>query len=62
MTARGRVESSQVSDGGVLQGVARAGVTSAGLTGDRQQDPRAHGGPERAVSLLSPWPIASPGR
>lgn len=54
MMGRGRVESIQVSDGGVpKQPVARATVTFAGLTGDRQEDLRYHGGPERAVSLFS---------
>jgi MOSC domain-containing protein YiiM len=50
----GRVESINVSDGGVpKRPVARAAIRAAGVEGDRQRDLRVHGGPERAVSILS---------
>ena len=51
---RGRLVSVNVSDGGVpKRPVPAATVTPQGLSGDRQQDLRYHGGPERAVSLFS---------
>jgi len=52
---RGRLESIQVSDGGVPK-TGSSGpveVTRNGLVGDRQRDLRFHGGPDRAVCLLS---------
>lgn len=50
----GRVESINVSDGGVpKRPVAEAEVGPGGLAGDRQRDLEHHGGPERAVSLFS---------
>jgi len=53
--ARGRLESIQISNGGVPKNnVASAiEVTASGLAGDRQRDLRFHGGPERAVCLFS---------
>ena len=53
--ARGRLESIQISNGGVpKQNVAAAiEVTLSGLLGDRQRDLRFHGGPDRAVCLFS---------
>ena len=53
--ARGRLESIQISNGGVpKQDVAAAiEVTLTGLSGDRQRDLRFHGGPDRAVCLFS---------
>lgn len=53
--ARGRLESIQISNGGVpKQTVASAiAVTAGGLAGDRQRDLRFHGGPDRAVCLFS---------
>jgi MOSC domain-containing protein YiiM len=50
----GRIESINVSRGGVPKTpVFEALVTVCGLDGDRQRDPRFHGGPERAVVLFS---------
>lgn len=50
----GRVDRINVSDGGVPKhAVARARVTASGVEGDRQNDLKHHGGPERAVSLFS---------
>ena len=53
--ARGRLESIQISSGGVPKhNVASAiSVTAGGLAGDRQRDLRFHGGPDRAVCLFS---------
>jgi MOSC domain-containing protein YiiM len=52
--APARVASIQVSRGGVPKSsVFEALVTEAGLDGDRQQDLRYHGGPDRAVVLFS---------
>ncbi|MCC6675512.1 MAG: MOSC domain-containing protein [Phycisphaerales bacterium] len=43
-----------VSDGGVPKGaVERAAVGAEGLEGDRQNDRKHHGGPERAVCLFA---------
>lgn len=52
--AEGTVHSITVSDGGVPK-VTRpsAMVTSHGVEGDRQDDLRYHGGPDRAVCLYS---------
>jgi MOSC domain-containing protein YiiM len=52
---RGRLESIQVSNGGVPKRGAPGPVeiTRAGLAGDRQRDLRFHGGPDRAVCLLA---------
>ena len=50
----GRVESINTSRGGVpKQPVFEALVTADGVDGDRQADPRFHGGPDRAVVLFS---------
>ena len=53
--AIGRLESIQISNGGVpkrtIQGAVE--VTTKGLAGDRQRDLRFHGGPDRAVCLFS---------
>ncbi|PYQ73412.1 MAG: MOSC domain-containing protein [Acidobacteria bacterium] len=50
----GRIESINVSRGGVPKmPVFEALVTVGGIDGDRQRDPRFHGGPERAVVLFS---------
>jgi MOSC domain-containing protein YiiM len=50
----GRIESVNTSRGGVpKEPVFEAMITEAGLDGDRQRDPRFHGGPERAVVLFS---------
>jgi MOSC domain-containing protein YiiM len=50
----GIVESINVSSGGVpKRPVLDAFVTGSGLTGDHQNDPRYHGGPDRAVVLYS---------
>jgi MOSC domain-containing protein YiiM len=52
--SRGRIESINVSRGGVPKvPVPEALVNSQGLAGDFQRDLRDHGGPERAVSLYS---------
>lgn len=57
---RGRLESIQVSSGGVPKlPVPEATVTPAGLAGDRQRDRRYHGGPDRAVSLYAAEAIAA---
>lgn len=56
----GRLESINVSDGGVPKApVAEAVVTPEGIVGDRQRDRRNHGGPERAVSLFAAEVIAA---
>jgi MOSC domain-containing protein YiiM len=50
----GRVESINASRGGVPKLSMFEGlVTEAGLDGDRQRDPRFHGGPDRAIVLFS---------
>jgi len=50
----GRVESINTSRGGVpKQPVFEAFITADGVDGDRQSDPRFHGGPDRAVVLFS---------
>lgn len=51
----GRLESIQISDGGVPKRpvIHPVRVTSSGLEGDRQRDLRYHGGPDRAVCLLA---------
>ena len=52
--ALARVASLNVSLGGVpKRPVPSVRVTAGGLDGDRQRNPRYHGGPERAVSLFS---------
>lgn len=49
-----RVEAVNVSRGGVPKSsVFEALITEDGLDGDRQADPRYHGGPDRAVVLFS---------
>lgn len=53
--AEGRLESIQVSKGGVPK-LCVAGpveVTASGVQGDRQRNRRLHGGPDRAVCLFS---------
>lgn len=56
----GRLDSIQVSDGGVpKRPVAEAEVGSGGLRGDWQRERRYHGGPLRAVSLYSAEVIAA---
>jgi len=51
----GRLESIQISNGGVPKTPVDAAVevTLNGLSGDRQRDLRFHGGPDRAVCLFS---------
>lgn len=50
----GRVESINVSRGGVPKTSVFEGlVTGSGIDGDHQDDARYHGGPDRAVSLYS---------
>ena len=52
--ARGRIESINVSGGGVPKlGVDEAFVGELGLRGDHQRDLRYHGGPDRAVLVYS---------
>jgi MOSC domain-containing protein YiiM len=54
MSDRGWVFQVNRSAGGVPKlPVVEAAVTADGLTGDRQNDLRHHGGPERAVCLYS---------
>ena len=54
MVSRGRVESINVSRGGVPKtSVSEALVTEQGVDSDRQDNLRDHGGPDRAVSLFS---------
>jgi MOSC domain-containing protein YiiM len=51
---KGRVESINVSRGGVPKtAVLEAAVGPEGISGDRQRDLRFHGGPDRAVTLFS---------
>jgi MOSC domain-containing protein YiiM len=50
----GRVESINASRGGVPKRSMFEGlITEQGLDGDRQRDPRFHGGPDRAIVLFS---------
>ena len=50
----GRVESINASRGGVPKLPLFEGlITESGLDGDRQRDPRFHGGPDRAIVLFS---------
>lgn len=50
----GRVESINTSRGGVPKtSVFEALISTYGLDGDHQRDPRYHGGPDRAVVLYS---------
>lgn len=52
--AAGRIAQISVSCGGVpKRGVLRARLSSDGVEGDRQNDRRHHGGPDRAVCLYS---------
>jgi MOSC domain-containing protein YiiM len=54
MSEMGRVASLNVSNGGVpKRPVESAFVSSAGVAGDRQNDTKHHGGPDRAVCLYS---------
>lgn len=50
----GRIAQISLSNGGVPKlPVPAADVTSLGLSGDRQNDTRHHGGPDRALCLYS---------
>lgn len=50
----GRVVQISVSRGGVpKRGVPQARLSSSGVEGDRQDDTRHHGGPDRAVCIYS---------
>ena len=50
----GTLASITVSAGGVPKlPIAQAEVTATGVAGDRQRNRKIHGGPDRAVSLLS---------
>ena len=52
--SKGRLVQINVSGGGVPKlPVPRAHLSSAGVDGDRQNDRRHHGGPDRAVCLYS---------
>ena len=53
--APGRLESIQISSGGVPKRAVSGSVeiTANGVSGDRQRDLRIHGGPDRAVCLFS---------
>src|SRR5487761_69953 len=54
LTRIGRIVSINRSDGGLPKHpVPEARITASGIEGDRQQDLRSHGGPERAVLLYS---------
>jgi MOSC domain-containing protein YiiM len=54
MTTVGRITSLTRSDGGVPKLPVISGhLTAAGLVGDRQQNLKYHGGPDRAVCLLA---------
>lgn len=54
LTRTGRIVSINRSDGGVPKHpVPEARITASGVEGDRQEDLRSHGGPERAVLLYS---------
>lgn len=58
--ANGRLDSINVSDGGVPKlPVPEATITAAGVSGDRQNDRRNHGGPDRAVSIYAAEAIAA---
>lgn len=51
---QGRIHQINVSDGGVpKQPVQAAAVTATGVIGDRQNDTKHHGGPNRAVCLYA---------
>src|SRR5262249_29503362 len=53
-TMRGRLESTNISRGGVPKlPLFEALVTEEGLDGDVQRDRRHHGGPDRAVVIFS---------
>ena len=53
-SSTGIVAAINVSRGGVpKEGVFEAFVSETGVDGDRQNDPRYHGGPDRAVVLFS---------
>ncbi|MFN9577181.1 MAG: MOSC domain-containing protein, partial [Gemmatimonadota bacterium] len=55
----GRIEQVSISPGGVpKRAVSEARVTRDGLVGDWQLDRKHHGGPDRAVCLLSAELIA----
>ena len=59
-TAGGRLDSINVSGGGVpKRPIAEAAITVDGVVGDRQRDRRFHGGPDRAVTLFSTERIAA---
>ncbi|MHC4778002.1 MAG: MOSC domain-containing protein [Planctomycetota bacterium] len=50
----GRVESINISEGGVPKfPVGEAAISKEGLDGDRQRNTEHHGGPDKAVSLYS---------
>lgn len=50
----GRLESINASRGGVpKRAMFEALITERGVDGDRQRDPRFHGGPDRAIVLFS---------
>ena len=50
----GRLESINASRGGVpKRSMFEALITERGIDGDRQRDPRFHGGPDRAIVLFS---------
>jgi MOSC domain-containing protein YiiM len=54
IVSMGRIESINVSRGGVPKTpLFEALITRDGIDGDRQRDPRFHGGPDRAVVLFS---------
>jgi MOSC domain-containing protein YiiM len=58
--ARGRLDSINVSRGGVpKRPIPEAAITADGVEGDRQRDRRYHGGPDRAVTLFSTERIAA---
>ena len=51
---RGQLVAINRSDGGVPKSqIAEALITESGLEGDRQGNPKVHGGPDRAVTLYS---------
>ncbi len=53
-TSRGRIHSLNISKGGVpKRTIERVPVTRLGLVGDKHNNTRLHGGPERAVCLYS---------
>ena len=54
MTTIGRITSLTRSDGGVPKlPISSAEITTAGLTGDRQDNLKYHGGPDRAVCIFA---------